>query len=165
MSKIRFVTRRVCELYNKHTFVTSLGLCTATFQRQLRMLSWFLTMCCNLLSFCYPMKKHLQVLYQFVTLPISETLWTWHKIPMMKSIKPWTRFFLVPGDATTSCMELAYDTIIGRWQETTFPVMEKGNWLAPVGASFFSSIFYHEGEPTTTCLHFWGVCKSYNPLF
>lgn len=116
MSKSTFVTRRVCDLHNKHRFVTSLGLCMATFQRQLRMLSWFLTMCCNLLSFCYPMKKHLQVLYHFVInlLSICYPSYFLPGMNMTQNPDDEIKFLLVPGDAATSCMELAYDSIIGR---------------------------------------------------
>ena len=143
MSKIRFVTRRVCELHNKHTFVTSLGLCTATFQRQLRldininpcsfinpMLSWF-QLVIILLSYEKTSASTISICYQFVIICYPS-----YFLPGMNMTPPpddEIKFRLVPGDAATSCMELAYDTIIGRWQETTFPMMGKGNWLAPVG--------------------------------
>ena len=79
------------------------------------MLSWFLTMCCNLLSFCHPMKtcaSTISLCYQFVIhlLPFLFRKPGMNMTPPPDEIK----FLLVPGDAATSCMELAYDTIIGR---------------------------------------------------
>ena len=162
MSKIRYLTRRVCELHNKHTFATSLGLCTAMFQRQLRMLSWFLTMCCNLLSFCHPMKNMckyyitlLSICYQFLTLPISETLLHMTQNPDDEINKTLTSFFL-----SSQVMRQQ-----AAWNLPMIPSLEgdrrrllrchAGKKMAPVGGGIvFLAGYYHGGEPITTCLHF-----------
>lgn len=53
----------------------------------------------NLLSICYHLLPFL-----FLTRDEYDTPSRW-----------WNKVFIVPGDAATSCMELAYDSIIGRW--------------------------------------------------